>query len=122
MISQCLRITGKLCSTRPTRRGVQRGEAHATAGICIHNFLESLFLKEGMNGHLAHAIHRGVQRGEAPLRSFLSPKIGGKGVDDSLEGLPAEAKDKSVMTSVESNRIMLEEVQRCRNSVLRSQD
>ena len=29
---------------------------------------------------------RGVQRGSAPLRFFLSPKIGGLGVDIEYEG------------------------------------
>ena len=30
---------------------------------------------------LARGTQRGVQRGVAPLRFFLSPKIGGKGVE-----------------------------------------
>ena len=35
---------------------------------------------------LARATRRGVQRGETPLRSLPSPKIGGLGVDDTQFG------------------------------------
>ena len=37
----------------------------------------------------ARATHRGVQRGEAPLRSFRSPKSGGQGVEiDAVNPYP----------------------------------
>ena len=48
----------------------------------VSNSLESPFAKGGPRGfgklRLTRATHRGVLRGEAPLRSFLSPKNGGQ--------------------------------------------
>ena len=80
--------------------GAFRGaQPRIRTGVCIRNSLESLFHKEGLRvwqctwitGKLlfAGATHPNAQRGEAPLRSLLSPKIedptqeewGTKGVD-----------------------------------------
>ena len=49
-------------------------------GVCIRNSLESLFVKEGMNGRFSRATNRGVQRGAAPLRYSLPPRLGVRGL------------------------------------------
>jgi hypothetical protein len=66
--------------------------------------------------------HRGVQRGRAPLRFFLFPqKWGGqRGLITHSPVSFLRQKDKSRANPVESNRIQIEEVPRCRNSVLHS--
>jgi hypothetical protein len=59
-------------------------------GVCIRNSLESLFLKEGMNGHFPRAripafaaithVVLGACRGAKPLCvSYVPPKSGGSG-------------------------------------------
>jgi hypothetical protein len=76
----CLGLVAGLIRTQTSRWP----QATVEAGVCIRNSLESLFLKEGMNGRFARATRRGVQRDEAPLRYYLPLKIGGQGVASKL--------------------------------------
>jgi len=62
--------------------GVQRGEViRQGLGSESATLWDASFSKR-VNGGSARAGRRGVQRGEAPLRSSSSPKNGGKGVEE----------------------------------------